>query len=142
MYALINCYNLDEQFLISLFLQVFAMELIPKLLRFSFHGVNQVDEYLPTTFPLLVGWTKLIHKRPKTTYKKPTTKDYLQILGELEEDDVSGFFLRFDYIFTGWYSFSSNSLHACPYQRYSFCFLYISFGLVVDCMAAIQKAAW
>lgn len=84
--------NLINNFIIS-FLQVFAMERIPKLLlRFCLNGANPVDDYLPTTFPLLAGWTKLLCE-PSNTEEKITKQEYLQILDGLKEDDVSVFAL-------------------------------------------------
>ncbi|CAB4289107.1 unnamed protein product [Prunus armeniaca] len=69
-------------------LMVFAMERIPKLLlRFCLNGANPVDDYLPTTFPLLAGWTKLLCE-PSNTEEKITKQEYLQILDGLKEDDI------------------------------------------------------
>lgn len=70
------------------------MERIPTLLpRFCFNGV---DDYLPTTFPLLAGWTKLLCE-PSNTGEKITKQEYLQILDGLKEDDVSVFALGFSF---------------------------------------------
>ncbi|XP_021822726.1 serine/threonine-protein phosphatase 7 long form homolog isoform X2 [Prunus avium] len=69
-------------------LMVFAMERIPKLLlRFCLNGANPVDDYLPTTFPLLAGWTKLLSE-PSNAEEKITKQEYLQILDGLKEDDI------------------------------------------------------
>ncbi|KAM1120671.1 hypothetical protein ACFX19_002482 [Malus domestica] len=69
-------------------LVVFAMERIPKLVqRFLSNGVNRVDDYLPTSFPLLAGWTKLLCD-PSSTHEETTRQEYLQMLDELIEDDI------------------------------------------------------
>ena len=59
------------------------MERIPKLVPTACLSRK------PNSFPLLEGWTKLLHDSANNFERDTTKQDYLQILGELQESDVS-----------------------------------------------------
>lgn len=75
-------YSIDIGFIyMNFYLQIFAMEHIPKLASPIF---NQTPVVYPKKFPLLEGWTELLCRRPKL--KK---ENFLEIIESLDQEDVS-----------------------------------------------------